>query len=102
MRVIKFNPEFIPLIKAGRKTSTVRLHKLPEHQPCDIIRIEGDKAKLIVNSVTVTTMNHLSHLEWLPEKEGFEDHHSMIKELLEIYPQASNDSTVHIYEFEVM
>lgn len=102
MNTIKFNSEFIPLIKMGRKTSTTRLHDQPEYQVYDVLKIKDGKVKILIKSVTQARLCELTKIKDLPQKEAFQDHFEMIHTLKEIYPKATQNSPVCIYEFEVI
>ena len=93
--IMKFKPEYIPLILQGRKTSTVRNERKGDFG--DSFVVEGHT--YVISSVLRVPLT--GALEYF-YGEGFDSRQEMYDTILAIYPNMTLDTYVYLHRFETL
>ncbi len=101
LKKLKFKEEYIPLILAGRKRTTIRLEK--KYEVGDIVYISDTKGNIIAKAeITRVIAKKLSELnENDAIRDGFMSIEELKNALTEIYGYISDDREVYIYFFRI-
>jgi hypothetical protein len=95
--VLRLASEFLPLVREGRKTATIRAGNRRLPVGAAEIVAGSERFPIVVKDVRVTRFGALSEVD--ADRDGFSDVDGLREALLRFYPTLGEDSEVTVIEF---
>ena len=97
MRRIGLKPEYLPLVAAGRKRSTIRAGAKPDLVGPALLVAGPESLSVEIASVDVKRLAELDQID--AERDGFDSLAELRAALARFYPTLSEDDAVSILHF---
>lgn len=99
MIVLPVAKRFLPLVRGGKKTTTIRMGTRPYPIGPAVLRSNGEDLKVFITGVRFTTTASLTKGD--AETDGFESLAGLLQTLKEFYPDLLPSDSVTITSFRV-
>ena len=102
MRKMKFKPEYLKLLKMGKKRSTIRLEK--KYREGEVIYLADTSGRIYgkarISRIIEKPLNELDDVDALID--GFEDLQELKNALSDIYGEISDKQIIYIYYLDII